>query len=127
MMIIDDQAFASYSPHIPQNSPFIATVTTKAMNESAVAAETVQPSPESEPEPVRQIVADWKTPEEARQAFESLLSEVITSPSTSWKDVVPRLTKDIRFTVGSDMSVLNRLLRRKVNVNRSSVSLLRRW
>lgn len=125
MMIVDNQAFTSYTPQIPQNSPFIATVTTKTKNESA--AETTQPSPESESEPVKQIVADWKTPEEARQAFESLLSEVITSPSTSWRDAVPQLTKDIRFTVCYDVSMLIRLLKRKVSVSRSSVSLSRRW
>lgn len=44
-------------------------------------------------------VATWSNAQEAREAFESLLAEVIKTPSMSWKDAVPRLTRDIRFTV----------------------------
>ena len=43
----------------------------------------------------------WSTPEEARQAFEALLKETIQTPSMTWKEAVPLLTKDIRFTVGT--------------------------
>ena len=44
--------------------------------------------------------ATWTTPEEAKAAFESLLREVVTHPSMSWKEAVPLLTGDIRYTVG---------------------------
>ena len=44
-------------------------------------------------------VVTWTNAQEAREAFESLLAEVIKTPSTTWKEVVPRLTRDIRFTV----------------------------
>lgn len=132
-MIVDNQSFTSYTPQVTQNSPFIATVTTTGIRNESVptAKESIQSSPESEPEskskPEKSVVVTWNTPAEARQAFESLLAEVVTSPSTSWKDAVPQLTKDIRFTVDDVKEVRNRQLRRQDNVNRSSVSSLRKW
>lgn len=59
------------------------------------------PSPEKEapaPTPVAATVT-WTTEAEARTAFESLLKEVITRPSMSWKEAAPQLMKDIRYTV----------------------------
>ena len=58
-------------------------------------------SPENEaptPTPVAATVT-WTTETEARVAFESLLKEVVTRPSMSWKEAAPQLMKDIRYTV----------------------------
>lgn len=45
------------------------------------------------------MIPTWNTAAEARAAFESLLKEVVVNPSTSWKEAVPQLMRDIRFTV----------------------------
>lgn len=93
---------ASFFPQVPQNSPFITTVATTAPTVPAVASPIPTPQPVSSPESEKEtpVIPTWSTPEEARKVFEGLLEEVIQTPSTSWKDAVPLLMKDIRFTVG---------------------------
>lgn len=88
------------------NSPFIATIQAPVKRASPLRAARTAPvaaSPEPAPvipaKPAAQVKT-WKTEEEAREAFESLLRETVTRPSMSWKEVVPQLTKDIRYTVG---------------------------
>ena len=75
-----------------------------------------------EEKPVQKVT--WSTPTEARAAFESLLREVIKVPNTSWKDAVPQLTGDIRFTVCPAGIVDIRLLARQASGNRFLVNLL---
>lgn len=86
------------------NSPFIATIQAPVKRTSPLRVAPVAASPEPAPVvPAAKSVAQvktWKTEEEAREAFESLLRETVTRPSMSWKEVVPQLTKDIRYTVG---------------------------
>ena len=87
------------------NSPFIATIQAPVKRASPLRAAPVAASPEPAPvvpaaKPAAQVKT-WKTEEEAREAFESLLRETVTRPSMSWKEVVPQLTKDIRYTVGT--------------------------
>ena len=90
---------SSYTSQPFQNSPFIATVTTNSPSSEHIPQvktmeiETVPVVEKEQPQ------ITWSTPEEARQAFESLLKEMIQSPSMTWKEAVPLLTKDIRFTV----------------------------
>ena len=113
------QPAATFTPHAISNSPFIATistVSTVSTNEAASApASSNPPSAASQPaaEPAAQpspagspsappAVATWSTPSEAKAAFQSLLREVVTHPSMSWKEAVPLLTGDIRYTVASE-------------------------
>ena len=97
-------ATASFTQQPVGNSPFIATIQAPVTRTSPVRAAPVA-SPEPAPEvPVAKPAAQvktWKTEAEARAAFESLLRETVTRPSMSWKEVVPLLTKDIRYTVGA--------------------------
>lgn len=97
-------ATASFTQQPVGNSPFIATIQAPVTRTSPVRAAPVA-SPEPAPEvPVAKPAAQvktWKTEAEARAAFESLLREMVTRPSMSWKEVVPLLTKDIRYTVGA--------------------------
>lgn len=88
---------SSLTPPVVQNSPFITTVTTTGPPTSPVPVAAAEPSPQVEEE--KPAVVSWNTPAEARQAFESLLAEVVKTPSMSWKEAVPQLTRDIRFTV----------------------------
>lgn len=97
-------ATASFTQQPVGNSPFIATIQAPVTRTSPVRAAPVA-SPELAPEvpaakPAAQVKT-WKTEAEARAAFESLLRETVTRPSISWKEVVPLLTKDIRYTVGA--------------------------
>ena len=97
-------ATASFTQQPVGNSPFIATIQAPITRTSPVRAAPVA-SPEPAPEvpaakPAAQVKT-WKTEAEARAAFESLLRETVTRPSMSWKEVVPLLTKDIRYTVGA--------------------------
>ena len=97
-------ATASFTQQPVGNSPFIATIQAPVTRTSPVRAAPVA-SPEPAPEvpaakPAAQVKT-WKTEAEARAAFESLLRETVTRPSMSWKEVVPLLTKDIRYTVGA--------------------------
>lgn len=97
-------ATASFTQQPVGNSPFIATIQAPVTRTSPVRAAPVA-SPEPAPEvpaakPAAQVKT-WKTEAEARAAFESLLRETVTRPSISWKEVVPLLTKDIRYTVGA--------------------------
>lgn len=97
-------ATASFTQQPVGNSPFIATIQAPVTRTSPVRAAPVA-SPEPAPEvpaakPAAQVKT-WKTEVEARAAFESLLRETVTRPSMSWKEVVPLLTKDIRYTVGA--------------------------
>ena len=97
-------ATASFTQQPVGNSPFIATIQAPVTRTSPVRAAPVA-SPELAPEmpaakPAAQVKT-WKTEAEARAAFESLLRETVTRPSMSWKEVVPLLTKDIRYTVGA--------------------------
>lgn len=97
-------ATASFTQQPVGNSPFIATIQAPVTRTSPVRAAPVA-SPEPAPEvPAAKPAAQaktWKTEAEARAAFESLLRETVTRPSMSWKEVVPLLTKDIRYTVGA--------------------------
>ena len=97
-------ATASFTQQPVGNSPFIAPIQAPVTRTSPVRAAPVA-SPEPAPEvpaakPAAQVKT-WKTEAEARAAFESLLRETVTRPSMSWKEVVPLLTKDIRYTVGA--------------------------
>ncbi|KAM7455220.1 hypothetical protein BLSTO_04025 [Blastocystis sp. subtype 1] len=94
-------ATASFTQQPVGNSPFIATIQAPVTRTSPVRAAPVA-SPEPAPEvpaakPAAQVKT-WKTEAEARAAFELLLRETVTRPSMSWKEVVPLLTKDIRYT-----------------------------
>ena len=97
-------ATASFTQQPVGNSPFIATIQAPVTRTSPVrAAPVASPEPASEvpaAKPAAQVKT-WKTEAEARAAFESLLRETVTRPSMSWKEVVPLLTKDIRYTVGA--------------------------
>ena len=87
------------------NNPFISTVagntnTNVVMNRGEGYKTSVPfESTVSNGEKAEKAVATWTNAQEAREAFESLLAEVVKTPSMSWKDAVPRLTRDIRFTV----------------------------
>ena len=116
------QPAATFTPHAISNSPFIATistvstVSTVSTNEAASAAASSNPpsaasqpaaEPAAQPSPAGSpsaspAVATWSTPSEAKAAFQSLLREVVTHPSMSWKEAVPLLTGDIRYTVASE-------------------------
>lgn len=97
-------ATASFTQQPVGNSPFIATIQAPVARTSpvrAAPAASPQPAPEVPAAKPAAQVKTWKTEAEARAAFESLLRETVTRPSMSWKEVVPLLTKDIRYTVGA--------------------------
>ena len=97
-------ATASFTQQPVGNSPFIATIQAPVTRTSPVRAAPValpEPAPEVPAAKPAAQVKTWKTEAEARAAFESLLRETVTRPSMSWKEVVPLLTKDIRYTVGA--------------------------
>ena len=88
---------------IPRNTPFIPTVSASTVNPAPVLTPEPVLSPQREPSPEVEkespVIPTWSTAAEARAAFESLLKEVVVNPSTSWKEAVPQLMRDIRFTV----------------------------
>lgn len=99
-------ATASFTQQPVGNSPFIATIqapVTRTSPARAAPAASPEPAPEVPAAKPAAQVKTWKTEAEARAAFESLLRETVTRPSMSWKEVVPLLTKDIRYTVGAAM------------------------
>ena len=104
---VDVPAVASFFPAdsaLPQNTPFIPTVSAPAVESSAAFTPEPVVSPKPEPSPEVEagsaVIPTWSNAVEARAAFESLLKEVVVNPSTSWKEAVPQLMRDIRFTVG---------------------------
>ena len=105
---------ATFTPHAIGNSPFIttistvstvSTVSTKGSSEASAppssqpsAQPSVEPSPPSPSPSSPREPPSWSTPAEAKAAFESLLREVVKRPLV-WKEAVPLLTGDLRYTV----------------------------